>query len=289
MPSNADFTIDGDAFANLGFDTTQGTVVALQLEDSPALDVRSTSYRVVQQSAGSDNIPELGAPGSGGASPSPNPQDALNVTIPATGDPGIWIVQCQINGGKDALGAVVPSFTKERAIVTRIGGGLRKIAPAESTQYDAIYGWTEAFNSAIQSLAGTGFGARPLVGVAGRQASDSIVETTVGSLALRLGDVVRGLPASGRTITLEALLQTTSAAVGAQVDFYNHTTSQVVGSVLASVLTTGPELVELDVTAEVGTSLLEDTINLIAVRLRQTNLNAAERAYVDFANIDVSY
>ncbi len=153
MASNADFTIDADPFANLGFDAAALQVLALKLEDSPALDVRSTNYRVIAKSLNAGTIVELGDPGSAGASPSPNPQDELDITMPA--GKGSWLIQCQINGGKGFVGGKavpVAEFTKLRIIAVRSTEGLREIVPSENTEYDGTFGWTEALTDLIDAI-----------------------------------------------------------------------------------------------------------------------------------------
>ena len=126
-----------------------------------------------------------------------------------------------------------------------------------------------------------------VTGVVGRKESANITDTTVGALSLRLGNIARGFPNSSRTIRLAALLSTTDAGVGAEVDFYNTLTSQVIGT-LSSVQITGPEYVELDVTAKVGVELTDDAVNDIECRIRQTNLDATERAYCDWAAVEIT-
>jgi hypothetical protein len=284
MASNADFTLDGDPFANLGFDTTAAASVAMQLEDSPALDVRSTNFRVVAKSISAGTIAELGDPGDAGASPSPNPQSALSITMPS--GHGSWLVQCQVNGGKNARGETVAEFTKQRIIAVRFGPGLREIVPPESTQYDATHGWSEAINGALGLLTSAGFANRSQAGIAGRQENVNDTLTTKGGIILKLGTA--GLPAAGRTLELEALLSTTDAGNATRADFFNLTTSQVVGSVLTSASLT-PARVTLDVTGEVGSSLLDDTVNIISVRLAQTSTDAAQRALCDLARVNVDY
>lgn len=127
---------------------------------------------------------------------------------------------------------------------------------------------------------------RRALGIAGRQTNDNNTPTTKGALVLKLGTA--GYPTLNRTLELEAVLSTSDIANAARVDFFNSLTSQVVGSVLVSASLT-PVRVTLDVTAEVGTTLTDDAINLIVCRVFQTATDAAELAICDLAQINVGY
>ncbi|MEE9395195.1 MAG: hypothetical protein V3W41_22110 [Planctomycetota bacterium] len=181
MASNADFTIDGDAHANRGFDALNSEVLTLQIEDSPALDVRTTVFSVVQKTLGAPDIAELGAVGGAGASPSPNPQDGLDITMPAAGVQS-YIIRCQINGGKDTGGNTIAEWTTEREVAIRTSNNLRKIVPVETDQYDPTYGWTESWNDGIDLLAsvvtGTGTDDHIMLWDGTTDAKDSLVSIT---------------------------------------------------------------------------------------------------------------
>lgn len=284
--STAKFTIAGDAYANLGYDALKNAELELQLEDQPALDVRSCVYSVVAQSLDAPNIAELGAPGSAGASPS-TPGGALEITMPTTAGHS-YLIRCTINGGRNSLGLHDATYTRERIVAIRDGTGTRRIVPSESTQYDATNGWTEAVNDAIAKLTALGFDNRSVYGVAGRQSNSNDTKKVIGTIILPLGDVANGYPSEDRALTFEAVLSTTDAGNTTKCDLYNLTTLSVVGSELTSVSTTGQQLTTT-ITSEVGTSLDEDTTNIIQVRVAQTTTDAAEQAIVDVARINVDY
>jgi hypothetical protein len=144
--SSAEFSLDGDPFANLGFDTTAGAVITFLLTDA-GFDIYSCTVEVVQKTGSAPDIVELGAIGGGGASPSPLPTSPLTFTMPAIGVHS-YIIRCTVNGGKDAVGTTVAAYVKERLVAIKVGTQ-RKICPAETTQYDAEQGWCEAFNSLV--------------------------------------------------------------------------------------------------------------------------------------------
>jgi len=162
--SSAEFSIDADPFSNAGYDATLAATVPLALEAAPGLDIRQVVFEVITKSSGSPDIVELGAIGGGGASPAPTVLDDLDVTWPAAGIHA-YLIRATINDGQrvNAQGVVeiVPEWTKERLVAIRSPAGMRKIAPAESTQYSGSGGWTDSFNEMVE-LAAAG-----VAGVAG--------------------------------------------------------------------------------------------------------------------------
>ena len=143
--SDAKFKIAGTAFSTAGYDATAGQVVDLQLEASPASDITSCVYSVVQKTKGAAT--PVFNPSSGIAA---TPTSVVTITMPASGFES-YEVQCQTNGGAAVVGATgrLDDFsvnTKSRIIAVRgVVSGVRKITPAESTQYSPS-GWTEAQN-----------------------------------------------------------------------------------------------------------------------------------------------
>lgn len=153
--SGAEFTIEGDPYANLGFDAANGAVLSLVLEDTTY--VRKVVFSQVQKSKDAPDLvfsPVSGQPAT--------PGGAVTVTMPAAGG-HTYILRCQINDGTSADASKIAAWTKERAVAVRIGG-YRKIAPAESTQYDATNGWAGAFDELVDAIA---VGALPGGGAAG--------------------------------------------------------------------------------------------------------------------------
>ena len=95
--SGARFTIEGSPSSAAGYDATPGGTIDLQLEASPALDVRSCVYSILLPTK---NAPSLTLPGSGVASP---PTAAVTMSIPS----GVYsfVVRCKTNNGELVTGA----------------------------------------------------------------------------------------------------------------------------------------------------------------------------------------
>lgn len=149
--SNAEFSITGSVsgaspFADVGFDAVEGETLTFQLEASPGLDIRSTLFSVerVAQAGQSMALSGSGVP--------PTPLGVVTSTVP-TGL-AAYLMQCKVNGGVDAGAVIVPSWTKQRIVVVRSLDGLRQMVPTERQQYDALYGWVEAFNLLVDRVAG---------------------------------------------------------------------------------------------------------------------------------------
>jgi hypothetical protein len=143
--SDAKFRINSSASSAGGFDATNGQVLTLQLEASPGLDIETVLYSVSQFTK---NAPSLTF-----SNPSPQPPTtAITVAMPAAGN-HTYILRSVINGGVDKLNKKVAAFTHERIVAIRNSLGKRKIPPAETQQYDATFGWTEAFNETIDGAA----------------------------------------------------------------------------------------------------------------------------------------
>jgi hypothetical protein len=166
----------------------------------------------------------------------------------------------------------------------RADGTRAPILLAISTEFVATS--TEVGGLTHVTLSAVG-GGRHEYGIAGRQTNNNDTPTVRGALVLSLGTA--GLPTLGRTLELEAIISTSDVGNATLVDFYNLTTSQVVGSALTLAASLTPGRVTLDVTAEIGTSLSEDVDNVIVVRIYQTATDAAETAICDMARINAGY
>lgn len=152
MASDAKFSVNADPFSNGGFDATNGQVLTLQLEASPALDILSVTYSVVASSKGAPTLTF--------SDPSPQPPtNPITVTMPASGVHTYLIAATvQRSDGTD---------TKVRAIAIRFANGSRKIAASETTQYDDQFGWTDAINRIAED------GTQSYGGVEGSNLTDS--------------------------------------------------------------------------------------------------------------------
>ena len=161
MTSGADFKVrnmtTGGAWSPLsdgGFDCAAGDVLELQLEASPALDVRTCIYSTVAASKGAS---ALALAGDGVASP---PAATVQVTVPA----GVhsWMVRCQVNGGESVLDRTGrPDFginTRQRVVAVRSAQALRKGLASETTEYSQTGGWMDAQNEEVDAIATLGGG-----------------------------------------------------------------------------------------------------------------------------------
>lgn len=159
--SSAKFKIGGTAFATAGYDATAAQVVDLQLEASPASDITSCVYSVVQKTKGA--AAPVFNPSNGVAA---TPTSVVTITMPASGFES-YEVQCQTNGGAAVVGATgrLDDFsvnTKSRIIAVRGPvTGVRKIIPAESTEYSSS-GWTDAQNEEAAALESGFVGGGPI-------------------------------------------------------------------------------------------------------------------------------
>lgn len=146
MTLPADFTIDADPSANLGYDASNSQVLTLQLETPPTTDVGRVVFSVAAKSKGADDLvfsPVSGEPTTPGGS--------VDTTMPATGVHS-YIVRCQVNNGVDSNGKVVAGWTTHRLVAIRSPKDLRKMVPVERTEYEAPDGWTGAFNEMVDYL-----------------------------------------------------------------------------------------------------------------------------------------
>lgn len=147
--SGARFKIAGTASSPRGYDATKGDVLALTLEQNPAVSVNLCQYSVAAKDAGAPT-PTFS---SGGIASPPN----ATVTLTIPGAAGIWsyIIRCTTNNGDAVPGPDgKPDFTVntyDRMVVVRTTVlGLRHIIFGESTEYGAA-GWEAAFNALVDA------------------------------------------------------------------------------------------------------------------------------------------
>lgn len=148
MTISADFTIEADPSANLGYDATNSQVLTLQLEATPTAEVGKVVFSVAQKSKDAPALvfsPVSGEPAT--------PGGTVDVTMPSSGTHS-YALQCQINNGINADADNVAAWTRYRMVSIRSPNTLRKMVPAETTEYEAPDGWTAAFNEMIDYLDG---------------------------------------------------------------------------------------------------------------------------------------
>jgi hypothetical protein len=150
--STVDFKITGSVSglhpsSDHGADVIVGETLTLQIEATPALDLREVEFSVVVASSASAPAlvwtPATGKPAT--------PTGTVTTVVPAT-KPWTYLIRCKGNGGVDASGVPVDDWVKERIVAIR-AAGMRHMVPSESTQYDATYGWTEAVNGLVDAMA----------------------------------------------------------------------------------------------------------------------------------------
>jgi hypothetical protein len=197
--STAQFKITGSGppspYSDRGFDATSGQVLQLQLEDSPALDIRDCAYVQVGKSKGAPDL----VFGSGGvASP---PTAAVSVTMPASGV-HTYAIECRTNGGQPIRVANGPldysKNVKQRIISIRsASANIRKMLVAETTQYSPTGGWADSQNEmvdqvegAVAAVASVASSAAKLAVVAASTTNIDLSATvsTVNSIAIGLND-----------------------------------------------------------------------------------------------------
>jgi len=125
------------------------------------------------------------------------------------------------------------------------------------------------------------------VGNAGRQQSDDVSTgfLDIGAMLIDLS----GFPATGRTITFEAIIHTNnSPTIPAEVRLFNMSTSLVVTGTTLS--TTVGTQTKVTVTITPDATFLATAEQLVSVQLRKTALGVpADLAFCDLARIRVSY
>jgi len=143
MASDAKFSISGDPFSNGGYVATNAEVLTLQLEASPGLDILGVTYSV---STDSFNAPTIVF-----SDPSPDPPTgAITVPMPASGIHTFLISATIVTSAGIDI--------KTRAVAILTAAGTRKIAAAETTEFDPEWGWTEAFAQMVDEVDGLGAG-----------------------------------------------------------------------------------------------------------------------------------
>ena len=142
----ADFLINGSPPGAIGFDAQPGDVLELKLASAPALDSARVLYSVVIASLDAPELvfdPPTGRPST--------PTGTVKITLPPKGVHS-YELQCEVNEGRNARGLLDPGFTRQRIVAIRSAlAGLRKLLPAESTQYDAR-GWSDEQNREVDQV-----------------------------------------------------------------------------------------------------------------------------------------
>lgn len=147
--SSADFKITGSTSglslqSAAGHNAVNGETLTLQLEASPGLDIQSCKYEVIVKSHAGATTLSL----SNGGIPTPTPLSGVTVVMPGAGEISAWLIRCTVNDGSKA------EWVRERLVVIRTAANLRKMVIAETTQYNATYGWASAFADLVEFMKG---------------------------------------------------------------------------------------------------------------------------------------
>lgn len=223
MTTNAAFKIRNvtsggawSAFSDRGFDCDHGDELEVQLENQPALDVRTGVFSSV---GSSKDAPDLTYSSSGVLATAAS---TITITVPAA-SPGMtadsWIVRSQTNGGEAVLVNGRNDWTvntAERMICVR-SGGLRKIIATERDQYSESGGWADAQNEVIEVVASSL--ASLTTSTSGLESQISAAASGIASLETRLS-TEESARASADT-SLETRLsgeESTRASVDSSID-----------------------------------------------------------------------
>ena len=145
MTASASFTVDGVAIPGT-FTYATGATVSLALASTSG--VNSVSWSIIGNDNSARTNPTITAAGT--------PSGATaTFTMPADGADGLgqcYLVQCVVNGGKDANGNTVSAYTAQAVIGVENIGYQLPAAYGETVERDASLGWTELAN---QTLAGS--------------------------------------------------------------------------------------------------------------------------------------
>lgn len=149
----ADFTVNGDAYANRGFDATSGQVLTLALS-SVGAGISKWEISILRQTP-TAGTPVL-SPVSGVAA---TPGSNITVTLPSveSHEAEAWHILSKVNDGKSTNldGKLVDdeNYRSSRIIVVRNSAGVRKPLGLERDEYDPIHAWATAIHEVINLTA----------------------------------------------------------------------------------------------------------------------------------------
>lgn len=168
----ARFTISGspseDEDGHRGYDAEHGEVLTLEIEGSPGVVVQRLTYEIYDPDDPSSpqasldvilNDLDNGTTTGRAVDAQPSPGSAVTLEVAGSGLPAFEI-RAKANGGLGPDGRPDPRYVFTRLVAVRNLSGIRKIVPAEATQYDPR-GWSDEQNrlvGIIDALAPTGVG-----------------------------------------------------------------------------------------------------------------------------------
>lgn len=136
MPS-AGFTVNGQAVTELAVEPS--TLVTLALTDTSYVDV--VDWTVIGSHSSSATNPVI--------TPSGSPYGSTaTFTMPA-GYSQCFVVQSEVNGGRDSNGAYQASYVSSAVIGVASISGVMPFAANETYERDPTHGWTDVINRAI--------------------------------------------------------------------------------------------------------------------------------------------
>jgi hypothetical protein len=149
--ASADFTVQAQAVPPEYAGSYDETI---DLELVSTSGVRTVTWSIVGVSRAGLASPAITSAGSpSGATASfdigSTPGDSIGIS---------YLVQCQVNGGRDDEGVEDSNLTKRAVIGVANSGGIVPVPLGETFERDAEVGWTEVFNDALNQSASVGGG-----------------------------------------------------------------------------------------------------------------------------------
>ena len=282
------------AFASGGFDANEGDVLEVQLEEQPALDIYACAFAttVASKAAPALAFATAGVP--------TTPAAALRITVPSlSGGAASWSITCTTNNGASVVGpGGRPDFAANRKtrIVAVRAGGRRKIVVGESTEYDAVYGWTGAQNDDVDAGGGGGGGT-----FAGRfVVPASITAPTTTDTGWSRAGVVNFDPSKypatvdgkSREIVFATYLEVQTGGgfrLGAQVRLVNLDTGGVVSTFSGGATPADPPSDARVPGFVTVPSDIPNALQTFEVQLRRTDGNPGDRVTCSLAQFEVTY
>ena len=216
---------------------------------------------------------------------------ALNevATVTSAGPGTAGEMTVRINNGRGPNGETDLSATERKVkwVVLADGGGevgVQGEQERENRLSSPTHGLIALINANLRKAGAGAFGTTILGGVFGRQQTDLASWVDVGAIVIDLSST----PTAGRVVELLVVLSTNNAAIDAQVQILNRTTTMVVANSLLTTPATTPVLLAATITPD---ATFDDTaVQLLSVQVQKAAAGApTDIAALDFAQMRVRY